>query len=660
MTATPLLDSVATVEELRRLPESELQRLAAELRTATIDAVSKTGGHLGAGLGVVELTVALHYVFQTPDDRLIWDVGHQAYPHKILTGRRDRIETLRQKGGLSGFTKRSESAFDPFGAGHSSTSISAGLGMAVGSDLQGHRRNVISVIGDGSMSAGMAFEGMNNAGASDSRLIVILNDNDMSIAQPVGAMSSYLSRLITSEPFHSIRDLMREVASRFPAEIERTARRAREAARDLISGNSVFSQLGFLHIGPIDGHDMSHLLPVLKNIRDGHARGPVLVHVVTEKGKGHPFAGPSAEKYHAVPKFDVITGTQQKSVGNAPSYTSVFAQALMAAAEADDRIVAITAAMPSGTGLDKVKTRFPNRVFDVGIAEQHAVTFAAGLATEGMRPFCALYSTFLQRGYDQIVHDVAIQKLPVRFAIDRAGVVGNDGATHAGVYDVAYLSCLPNMVIMCPSDEAELLHMVATAAAHDDGPSAVRYPRGEGVGIDLPDAGEVLPIGRGRIIREGEGTALLSLGTRLADCLTAADELAAAHGDFTIADARFAKPLDTDLIDRLATSHDRLLIVEENSPGGFSAHVMQYLANAGHLDSGLVVRCMSLPDRMIDHDSQAGQIALAGLDARGIAETLLAMPGLALPRPALPGLALPGLAGDDGDSGHETRGKATS
>ncbi len=660
MTATPLLDSVATVEELRRLPESELQRLAAELRTATIDAVSKTGGHLGAGLGVVELTVALHYVFQTPDDRLIWDVGHQAYPHKILTGRRDRIETLRQKGGLSGFTKRSESAFDPFGAGHSSTSISAGLGMAVGSDLQGHRRNVISVIGDGSMSAGMAFEGMNNAGASDSRLIVILNDNDMSIAQPVGAMSSYLSRLITSEPFHSIRDLMREVASRFPAEIERTARRAREAARDLISGNSVFSQLGFLHIGPIDGHDMSHLLPVLKNIRDGHARGPVLVHVVTEKGKGHPFAGPSAEKYHAVPKFDVITGTQQKSVGNAPSYTSVFAQALMAAAEADDRIVAITAAMPSGTGLDKVKTRFPNRVFDVGIAEQHAVTFAAGLATEGMRPFCALYSTFLQRGYDQIVHDVAIQKLPVRFAIDRAGVVGNDGATHAGVYDVAYLSCLPNMVIMCPSDEAELLHMVATAAAHDDGPSAVRYPRGEGVGIDLPDAGEVLPIGRGRIIREGEGTALLSLGTRLADCLTAADELAAAHGDFTIADARFAKPLDTDLIDRLATSHDRLLIVEENSPGGFSAHVMQYLANAGHLDSGLVVRCMSLPDRMIDHDSQAGQIALAGLDARGIAETLLAMPGLALPRLALPGLAVPGLAGDDGDSGHETRGKATS
>ena len=629
MTATPLLDSVATVDALRRLPEGDLQRLAAELRTATIDAVSKTGGHLGAGLGVVELTVALHYVFQTQHDRLIWDVGHQAYPHKILTGRRERIETLRQKGGLSGFTKRSESEFDPFGAGHSSTSISAGLGMAVGSDLQGHKRNVISVIGDGAMSAGMAFEGMNNAGASDSRLIVILNDNDMSIAQPVGAMSSYLSRLITSEPFHSIRDLMREVTSRFPAEIERTARRAREAARDLISGNSVFSQLGFLHIGPIDGHDMSHLLPVLKNIRDGHARGPVLVHVVTEKGKGHPFAGPSAEKYHAVPKFDVITGTQQKSAGNAPSYTSIFAQGLMAAAEADDRIVAITAAMPSGTGLDKVKTRFPNRVFDVGIAEQHAVTFAAGLATEGMRPFCTLYSTFLQRRYDQIVHDVAIQNLAVRFAIDRAGVVGNDGATHAGVYDVAYLSCLPNMVIMCPSDEAELLHMVATAAAHDDGPSAVRYPRGEGVGVDLPDAGQILPIGRGRIVREGTGTALLSLGTRLADCLTAADDLAAVHGAFTVADARFAKPLDTDLIDRLATSHDRLLVVEENSPGGFSAHVMQYLANAGHLDRGLVVRCMSLPDRMIDHDSQAGQIALAGLHAEGIANTLRAMPGLA-------------------------------
>ena len=627
MTSTPLLDRIASVDDLRRLPEGDLQRLASELRDATIGAVSKTGGHLGAGLGVVELTVALHHVFNTPHDRVIWDVGHQAYPHKILTGRRNRIETLRQKDGLSGFTKRSESEFDPFGAGHSSTSISAGLGMAVGSNLQGIQRNVIAVIGDGAMSAGMAFEGMNNAGASDSRLIVILNDNDMSIAQPVGAMSSYLSRLITSEPFHSIRDLMREVAAKFPAKIERTARRAREAARDLISGNSVFSQLGFLHIGPIDGHDMAHLLPVLKNIRDGHARGPVLVHVVTEKGKGHPFAGPSAEKYHAVPKFDVITGTQQKSAGNAPSYTSVFAKGLIAAAEQDDKIVAITAAMPSGTGLDKIKARFPDRVFDVGIAEQHAVTFAAGLATEGMKPFCALYSTFLQRGYDQLVHDVAIQNLPVRFAIDRAGLVGNDGATHAGVFDIAYLSCLPNMVIMCPSDEAELMHMVATSVAHDDGPSAVRYPRGEGVGVELPEIGDVLKIGRGRIVREGQGTAILSLGTRLADAMRAADQLEDDIGPVTVADARFAKPMDTDLLDRLAQNHARLLIVEENSPGGFSAHVLQYLANAGHLDGGLTVRCLSLPDRLIDHDSQAGQLALAGIDADGIAETLRVMNG---------------------------------
>jgi len=622
MTSTPLLDSIASIDDLRRLPEGDLQRLAGELRSATIGAVSKTGGHLGAGLGVVELTVALHYVFDTPHDRLIWDVGHQAYPHKILTGRRTQIETLRQKDGLSGFTKRSESPFDPFGAGHSSTSISAGLGMAVGSDLQGVARNVIAVIGDGAMSAGMAFEGMNNAGASDSRLIVILNDNDMSIAQPVGAMSSYLSKLITSEPFHSIRDLMREVASKFPAEIERTARRAREAARDLISGNSVFSQLGFLHIGPIDGHDMAHLLPVLKNIRDGHARGPVLVHVVTEKGKGHPFAGPSAEKYHAVPKFDVITGAQQKSAGNTPSYTSVFAKGLMAAAEQNDKIVAITAAMPSGTGLDKMKQRFPDRVFDVGIAEQHAVTFAAGLATEGMKPFCALYSTFLQRGYDQLVHDVAIQNLPVRFAIDRAGLVGNDGATHAGVFDVAYLSCLPNMVIMCPADEAELMHMVATAVVYDDGPSALRYPRGEGVGVDLPDMGTPVPVGRGRVIRDGAGIAILSLGTRLADAIAAADSLAVTIGPVTVADARFAKPVDTDLVDRLARDHDRLLIVEENSPGGFSAHVLQYLANAGHLDSGMKVRCLSLPDQLIDHDSQAGQLALAGIDSDGIAAAL--------------------------------------
>lgn len=615
---TPLLDHITKIDDVRRLSEAELPQLAHELRSATISAVSKTGGHLGAGLGVVELTVALHYVFSTPEDRLIWDVGHQAYPHKILTGRRDRINSLRQKGGLSGFTKRSESEFDPFGAGHSSTSISAGLGMAVASEMQGVARNVIAVIGDGAMSAGMAYEAMNNAGTMNNRLIVILNDNDMSISQPVGAMSSYLSRLITSQPYHSIRDLMREVASHFPAEIERTARRAKDAARDLMGGNSVFSQLGFTHIGPIDGHDMGHLLPVLKNLRDSASHGPVLVHVVTEKGHGHPFASPSAEKYHAVPKFDIITGTQQKSGGNLPSYTSVFAHSLITAAEADPKIVAITAAMPSGTGLDKVKARFPSRVFDVGIAEQHAVTFAAGLACEGMKPFCALYSTFLQRGYDQLVHDVAVQNLPVRFAIDRAGLVGADGATHAGVYDLAYLSCLPNMVIMCPSDEAELVHMVATAAAYDDGPSALRYPRGEGVGCAMPDVGKALEIGKGRILRTGSDLAILSLGTRAAAALDAADRLGAEGVSVTVVDARFAKPLDTDLINQLATQHKALIIVEEGSPGGFSAHVMSYLANEGHLDGGLKARALTLPDAFIDHDSQQGQLAMAGLDADGI------------------------------------------
>ena len=619
---TPLLDRITAIDALRRLPEADLQRLADELRAETISAVAKTGGHLGAGLGVVELTVALHYVFATPYDRLIWDVGHQAYPHKILTGRRDRITSLRQKGGLSGFTKRAESEFDPFGAGHSSTSISAGLGMAVGNALNGTNRNVIAVIGDGSMSAGMAYEAMNNAGASDSRLIVILNDNDMSISQPVGAMSSYLSRLITSEPYHSIKDLVREVARRFPAEIERTARRAKDAARDLIGANSVFSQLGFTHIGPIDGHDMSHLLPVLKNLRDTPQNGPVLVHVVTEKGHGHPFAGPSAEKYHAVPKFDVVTGTQQKSTGNVPSYTAVFADSLIAAAASDDKIVAITAAMPSGTGLDKVKAQFPNRVFDVGIAEQHAVTFAAGLACEGMKPFCALYSTFLQRGYDQLVHDVAVQNLPVRFAIDRAGVVGADGATHAGVYDIAFLSCLPNMVVMCPADEAELVHMVATAAAYDDGPSAVRYPRGNGCGVSLPEQPEILPIGKGRVLRTGDDIALLSIGTRLAACLDAAEKLAADGVQITVADARFAKPLDTGLLAELAQNHKYLLIVEEGSPGGFAAHAINYLANHGHLDDGCRVRSVTLPDMFIDHDSQEGQLADAGLDAAGILHSL--------------------------------------
>ena len=636
---TPLLDQITAIDALRRLPEADLQRLADELRAETISAVAKTGGHLGAGLGVVELTVALHYVFITPYDRLIWDVGHQAYPHKILTGRRDRITGLRQKGGLSGFTKRAESEFDPFGAGHSSTSISAGLGMAVGNALNGTNRNVIAVIGDGSMSAGMAYEAMNNAGASDSRLIVILNDNDMSISQPVGAMSSYLSRLITSEPYHSIKDLVREVARRFPAEIERTARRAKDAARDLIGANSVFSQLGFTHIGPIDGHDMSHLLPVLKNLRDTPQNGPVLVHVVTEKGHGHPFAGPSAEKYHAVPKFDVVTGTQQKSTGNVPSYTAVFADSLIAAAASDDKIVAITAAMPSGTGLDKVKAQFPNRVFDVGIAEQHAVTFAAGLACEGMKPFCALYSTFLQRGYDQLVHDVAVQNLPVRFAIDRAGVVGADGATHAGVYDIAFLSCLPNMVVMCPADEAELVHMVATAAAYDDGPSAVRYPRGNGCGVSLPEQPEILPIGKGRVLRTGEDIALLSIGTRLAACLDAAEKLAADGVQITVADARFAKPLDTGLLAELAQNHKYLLIVEEGSPGGFAAHAINYLANHGHLDDGCRVRSVTLPDMFIDHDSQEGQLADAGLDAAGILDSLRTVAGLDKKSPAKAGKA---------------------
>ena len=615
---TPLLDQITQIDDLRRFSESDLTQLADELRIATISAVSKTGGHLGAGLGVVELTVALHHVFATPEDRLIWDVGHQAYPHKILTGRRDRIFSLRQKDGLSGFTKRSESEFDPFGAGHSSTSISAALGMAVASEMQGIFRNVIAVIGDGAMSAGMAYEAMNNAGATNSRLIVILNDNDMSISQPVGAMSAYLSRLITSRPYHSIRDLMREVASHFPVGIERTARRAKDAARDLMGGNSVFSQLGFTHIGPIDGHDMDHLLPVLKNLRDSSSHGPVLVHVVTEKGHGHPFASPSEEKYHAVPKFDIVTGAQQKSSGNVPNYTSVFADSLIVAADRDPKIVAITAAMQSGTGLDKIKNRFPSRVFDVGIAEQHAVTFAAGLACEGMKPFCALYSTFLQRGYDQLVHDVAVQNLPVRFAIDRAGLVGADGATHAGVYDLAYLSCLPNIVIMCPSDESELFHMVATAAAYDDGPSALRYPRGEGVGCTIPDAAEVLAIGKGRIVRKGSGLAILSLGTRLNASIEAADLLAGNGMSVTIADARFAKPLDTDLIDDLAVTHGSLLIVEEGSPGGFSAHVMTYLANQGHLDGLLKVRALTLPDKFIDHDSQTGQLASAGLDTDGI------------------------------------------
>ena len=620
---TPLLDTIQTPADLRKLPASDLQRLADELRDETISAVSATGGHLGAGLGVVELTVALHYIFNTPDDRVIWDVGHQAYPHKILTGRRDRIRTLRQEGGLSGFTKRGESDYDPFGAGHSSTSISAGYGMAVARDLQGRKNRVIAVIGDGSMSAGMAYEAMNNAGASKRDMIVILNDNDMSIAQPVGALSAYLSELISSRPYHSIRGLMKEVSNVFPSEIGKAAKRAHGLAKDLIGGHSLFSELGFFHIGPVDGHDMDHLLPVLANLRDREVEGPVLVHVVTEKGKGHPFNGPSHEKYHAVPTFDIITGEQKKPAGNLPSYTSVFADALIAEAEKDERITAITAAMPSGTGLNKLAKQFANRVFDVGIAEQHAVTFAAGLASEGMKPFCAIYSTFLQRGYDQLVHDVAIQNLPVRFAIDRAGLVGADGPTHAGVYDLAYLSCLPNMMIMCPADEAELTHMVATAAAYDDGPSALRYPRGNGRGVVMPEQADILEIGKGRIIQKGEDLAILSIGTMLETAEQVAANLAKDGHAITLADARFAKPIDTELLAELAEHHTSLLVMEEGSPGGFCAHVASWLAQEGYLDGGLRLRLAHLPDKLIDHGAQTTQLAWAGLDADTLTNTAI-------------------------------------
>jgi 1-deoxy-D-xylulose-5-phosphate synthase len=623
--STPLLDTITDTKDVRALPEASLRQLADELRADVISAVAQTGGHLGAGLGVIELTVALHHVFDTPRDKVIWDVGHQAYPHKILTGRRGEITTLRQEGGLSGFTKRSESDYDPFGAGHSSTSISAGLGMAVARDLDGRNNNVIAVIGDGSMSAGMAFEALNNAGAMKSNLIVILNDNDMSIAPPVGAMSAYLSELISSRPFHSIRGLVKEVASRFPAEVERTAKRAKNLARDIVSGHSLFSELGFFHIGPIDGHDLEHLLPVLKNLRDGEVSGPVLVHVVTEKGKGHPFSGPSVEKYHAVPKFDVITGEQIKASGNKPSFTSVFADTLVRLAERDPKIVAITAAMPSGTGLDKMMKACPGRVFDVGIAEQHAVTFAAGLATEGFRPFAAIYSTFLQRGYDQLVHDVAVQNLPVRFAIDRAGLVGADGATHAGVFDLAYLSCLPNMVIACPADEAELVHMTTTLAAYDGGPSAVRYPRGSGTGVDLPSEGDILTLGKGRILSHGQDIALLSLGTMLSVAEEVADRLADDGISVTLADARFAKPFDAEMLRSLASTHQAMLIIEEGSSGGFSALVMQFLANEGLLDKGLRVRVATLPDSFIDHAERGRQLCLCGLDAKTLYERASAL-----------------------------------
>jgi 1-deoxy-D-xylulose-5-phosphate synthase len=614
---TPLLDQVEVPADLRALPESELPRLAAELRTEMIDAVAVTGGHLGAGLGVVELTVALHYVFDTPNDRLIWDVGHQAYPHKIITGRRDRIRTLRQGGGLSGFTKRAESDFDPFGAAHSSTSISAGLGMAVARDLKEEARNVVAVIGDGAMSAGMAYEAMNNAGAMNSRLIVILNDNDMSIAPPVGAMSAYLARLLSGKTYRNLREIGKQLAHKLPKFFEERALRAEEYARGMMTGGTLFEELGFYYVGPIDGHNLDHLLPVLKNARDAQS-GPILVHVVTQKGKGYGPAEISADKYHGVTKFDVATGAQSKSKAAAPAYTKVFGDALVAEARRDEKIVAITAAMPSGTGLDQFAKEFPDRFFDVGIAEQHAVTFAGALATEGLKPFCAIYSTFLQRAYDQVVHDIAIQSLPVRFAIDRAGLVGADGPTHAGSFDVAYLGCLPGFVIMAAADEADLVHMVATAASIDDRPSALRYPRGEGMGIPMPERGIPLEIGKGRIVREGSKVALLSFGARLSECLKAADELAGYGLSTTVADARFAKPLDTALVLRLAREHEVLISIEEGSIGGFGSHVLQALADNAALENGLKVRTMVLPDRFIDQDSPAAMYASAGLDAHGI------------------------------------------
>jgi 1-deoxy-D-xylulose-5-phosphate synthase len=615
---TPLLDTIRTPDDLRRLKVEQVRQVADELRQETIDAVSVTGGHFGAGLGVVELTTAIHYIFDTPRDRLIWDVGHQAYPHKILTGRRDRIRTLRTGGGLSGFTKRTESDYDPFGAAHSSTSISAGLGMAVARDLSGGKNNVISVIGDGAMSAGMAYEAMNNAGAMNSRLIVILNDNDMSIAPPVGAMSAYLSRLYSGKTYRTLREAAKQINKRLPKVLANRANRVEEYSRGfMMDGGTLFEELGFYYVGPIDGHNLDHLLPVLRNVRDMET-GPILVHVVTQKGKGYPPAEASADKYHAVVKFDVATGAQAKAKPNAPAYQNVFGQSLVKEAEKDEKVVAITAAMPSGTGVDIFNKAFPNRTFDVGIAEQHAVTFAAGLASEGYKPFCAIYSTFLQRGYDQVVHDVAIQSLPVRFAIDRAGLVGADGATHAGSFDNAYLGCLPNFVIMAAADEAELVHMVATQVAINDRPSAVRYPRGEGRGVEMPEVGVPLEVGKGRMIRQGKQIALLSFGTRLAECEKAADELAAHGLSATIADARFMKPLDEELILKLARDHEILITIEEGSVGGFGSHVMQMLVNHGALDGGLKIRTMVLPDVFLDHDTPAAMYARAGLDAKGI------------------------------------------
>ena len=614
---TPLLDRILVPNDLKNLSVDQLKQLANELRTETIDAVAKTGGHLGAGLGVIELTVALHYVFDTPNDRVIWDVGHQSYPHKILTGRRDRIRTLRQGGGLSGFTKRAESDYDPFGAAHSSTSISAALGMAVARDLEGKKNNVVAVIGDGAMSAGMAYEAMNNAGARNERLVVILNDNDMSIAPPVGAMSAYLARLISGKTYRTLRDIGKQLAQHLPKFFGEKAGRAEEFARGFWTGGTLFEELGFYYVGPIDGHNLDHLLPVLRNVRDAEA-GPILVHVVTQKGKGYAPAETSADKYHGVVKFDVATGAQAKSKSTAPQYTKVFGESLVKEARKDDKIVAITAAMPSGTGVDLFAKEFPNRSFDVGIAEQHAVTFAGGLAAEGFKPFAAIYSTFLQRAYDQVVHDIAIQRLPVRFAIDRAGLVGADGPTHAGAFDVTYLGCLPGFVLMAAADEAELAHMVATAVAIDDRPSALRYPRGEGLGVPMPDEGKALEIGKGRIVQQGHKVALLSFGARLGETLKAAKELTALGLSATVADARFAKPLDVELVTRLAREHEVLVTIEEGAVGGFGAYVLQALAEQGLLDQGLRIRCMILPDRFIDQDTPAAMYAAAGLDAKAI------------------------------------------
>ena len=631
---TPLLDTILFPADLRKLSESKLRKVADELRQEMIDAVSNTGGHLGAGLGVVELTVALHYIFDTPDDKILWDVGHQAYPHKILTGRRDRIRTLRQGGGLSGFTSRRESEYDPFGAAHSSTSISAGLGFAVARDLRGADNDVVSVIGDGAMSAGMAYEAMNNAGANKSRLIVILNDNDMSIAPPVGAMSAYLARLISAKPYRSMRHLGRVLAKKFPRPFENAARRAEEYARGMLTGGTLFEELGFYYVGPIDGHNLDHLLPVLRNAKNSRGEGPILVHVVTKKGKGYDPAENAADKYHGVSKFDVVTGKQLKPATGAPSYTSVYAKALIAEAEQDDRIVAVTAAMPTGTGIDKFSERFPDRSFDVGIAEQHGVTFCAGMAADGLKPFATIYSTFLQRAYDQVVHDVAIQRLPVRFAMDRAGMVGADGVTHQGSYDIGFLASLPNFVLMAPSNEAELMHMVATAAQIDDGPSAIRYPRGESVGVELPDKGAPLPIGKARIVREGTKVAILSYGTRLTEALKAADILQARGLSTTVVDARFAKPFDEDITRRVAAEHEVMITLEDGAMGGFATLVMHFLAREGLLEVGAKFRPMCLPDFFIDHDKPEAQYDLANLNAPQIVMTALTALGYNEPNEA--------------------------